>query len=94
MSDIIMVAVILILILFAGFFTSSETAYISLTKVKLRRMQEEGKRGAKTVAKLKSNMPRLLTTVLIGTNFLTVWDTNYKISESLQAFSVKLFIII
>ena len=35
-----------------------------------------------------------LITVSIGTNFLTVWDTNYKISESLQAFSVKLFIII
>ena len=86
MSDIIMVAVILILILFAGFFTSSETAYISLTKVKLRRMQEEGKRGAKTVAKLKSNMPRLLTTVLIGTNFL-----NALISALATAFVVKLW---
>ena len=86
MSDIIMVAVILILILFAGFFTSSETAYISLTKVKLRRMQEEGKRGAKTVAKLKSNMPRLLTTVLIGTNFL-----NALISALATALVVKLW---
>ncbi len=86
MSDIIMVAVILLLILFAGFFTSSETAYISLTKVKLRRMQEEGKRGAKTVAKLKSNMPRLLTTVLIGTNFL-----NALISALATALVVKLW---
>ena len=86
MSDIIMVAVILILILFTGFFTSSETAYISLTKVKLRRMQEEGKRGAKTVAKLKSNMPRLLTTVLIGTNFL-----NALISALATALVVKLW---
>ncbi len=86
MSDIIMVAVILILILFAGFFTSSETAYISLTKVKLRRMQAEGKRGAKTVAKLKSNMPRLLTTVLIGTNFL-----NALISALATALVVKLW---
>ena len=85
MSDIIMVAVILILILFAGFFTSSETAYISLTKVKLRRMQEEGKRGAKTVAKLKSNMPRLLTTVLIGTNFL-----NSLASALATAFAIAL----
>ena len=32
-----------------------------------------------------------LITVLIGTNFLKVWDTNYKISESLQAFTVSNF---
>ena len=49
-------------------------------------MQEEGKRGAKTVAKLKSNMPRLLTTVLIGTNFL-----NALISALATALVVKLW---
>ena len=84
-SDIILFAVILILIFCVGFFTSSETAYISLSKIKLRRLQEEGKRGAGTVAKLKSNMPRLLTTVLIGTNFL-----NALISALATALVVKL----
>ncbi len=84
-SDIILFVVILLLIYCVGFFTSSETAYISLTKIKLRRLQEEGKRGAGTVAKLKSNMPRLLTTVLIGTNFL-----NALISALATALVVKL----
>ena len=85
-SDIIQLAVILILILFVGFFTSSETAYISLSKIKLRRIQEEGKRGSKAVVKLKSNMPRLLTTVLIGTNFL-----NALISALATALVVKIW---
>ena len=33
--------VIFVLILFVGFFTSSETAFISLSRLKLRRMVEE-----------------------------------------------------
>ena len=85
LSDIICLVSIVILILFVGFFTSSETAYISLSKIKLRRMQEEGKKKAKVVAKLKDNMPRLLTTVLIGTNFL-----NALISALATALVVKL----
>ncbi len=85
-SDLIQLAVIFILIWFVGFFTSSETAYISLSRVKLRRMQDEGKKRARTVAKLKTNMPRLLTTVLIGTNFL-----NALISALATALVVKVW---
>ncbi|BDC92908.1 hemolysin family protein [Treponema bryantii] len=63
-------AELLLLILCVGFFTSSETAYLSLPRLKLRSMVEQGRRNAKKVAALKDNMDRLLTTVLIGTNFL------------------------
>ena len=58
------------LIMCVGFFTSSETAYLSLPRLKLRSMVEQGRRNAKKVAALKADMDRLLTTVLIGTNFL------------------------
>ena len=83
--DIITFTVLFLLILCVGFFTSSETAYISLSKIKLRRMQEEGKKKARIVTKLHGNMPRLLTTVLIGTNFL-----NALISALATALVVKL----
>lgn len=63
-------AELVVLILCVGFFTSSETAYLSLPRLKLRSMVEQGRRNAKKVAALKANMDRLLTTVLIGTNFL------------------------
>lgn len=59
-----------LLIVCVGFFTSSETAFISLPRVKLRTMVREKKKNAKLVLKLKQNMGMLLTTVLIGTNFL------------------------
>ena len=69
-KNIISLVEIVILIACVGFFTSSETAYLSLPKVKLRSMLEERKKHAKLIAKLKENMSLLLTTVLIGTNFL------------------------
>lgn len=73
------------LILCVGFFTSSETAYLSLPRIKLRSMVEQGRRNAKKVAALKANMDRLLTTVLIGTNFL-----NSLASAIATAFAVDL----
>lgn len=70
MHNILTLITLLLLVAAVGFFTSSETAYLSLPKLKLRSMVEEGRRNANTVAKLKSDMDSLLTTVLIGTNFL------------------------
>lgn len=62
---------IIILIILVGFFSASETAYLSLSKLKIRAMLEEKKANAKVVAKLKSNMDRLLSTLLVGINLLT-----------------------
>ena len=73
------------LILCVGFFTSSETAYLSLPRLKLRSMVEQGRRNAKKVAAFKANMDRLLTTVLIGTNFL-----NSLASAIATAFAIDL----
>lgn len=62
---------IIFLIILVGFFSASETAYLSLSKLKIRAMLEEKKANAKLVSKLKSNMDRLLSTLLVGINLLT-----------------------
>lgn len=85
MNNLLTVLELIILIICVGFFTSSETAYLSLPKLKLRSMVEEGRKHANVVQKLKSNMDRLLTTVLIGTNFL-----NSLASALATAFAIKL----
>lgn len=70
MNNILTLILLLILVACVGFFSSSETAFLALSKLKVRRMQEEGRKHANTVAKLKANMEDLLTVVLVGTNFL------------------------
>ncbi len=59
-----------LLISCVAFFSSSETAFLSLQKIKIRRMIQERKPHARLVAKLKDDMDNVLTTVLIGTNFV------------------------
>lgn len=83
--NIVVLAVLIILIMCVGFFTSSETAYLSLPRVKIRNMIEHKRKNAKLVARLKNNMDRLLTVVLIGTNFL-----NSLASAIATAFAIAL----
>lgn len=67
-----------VLLLFASlravaFFSGSETAFLSLSKIKMRRLVREKRRGAKNAAALHSRMDELLTLVLIGTNFMNTF---------------------
>lgn len=85
MNNIYTFIELFVLLICVGFFTSAETAYLSLPKLKLRSMVEEGRKYANVVQKLKSNIDRLLTTVLIGTNFL-----NSLVSAIATAFAIKI----
>lgn len=57
-------------LLASAFFSSSETAYISLQRVKIRQMVESGVSGAEEVARLVRQPEHLLSAVLIGNNFV------------------------
>ncbi len=70
MSTLIMSLALLILIGCSAFFSSSETAFLSIPKVRLRQMQKEKKPKAALIAKLKSRIDVLLTVILIGNNFV------------------------
>ena len=86
----VMFAIIFIcLILGIGFFTSSETAYLSLPKLKLRTMVQVKRKHAGVVKKLKDNMDTLLTTVLVGTNFLNSFTASLATAIFLRFFPEK-----
>lgn len=75
MTYIIFVLMLGLLIAVVGFFSSSETAYISLTKVKVREMIRTKTKYAHIVSKLHGNIESLLTLVLVGTNFVNSLTT-------------------
>ncbi len=55
-------------IMIGGFFSGSETALISLNRIKLRHLAESGNRSALTIQKLLEDPDQLMITLLIGTN--------------------------
>ncbi|GAG14180.1 unnamed protein product, partial [marine sediment metagenome] len=66
------ILILIILLLLSGFFSGSEVALISLTKVKARYMLDKKKFGAVFVKKLKDDPQRMLATILIGNNLANV----------------------
>lgn len=59
-------------VLVTGFFSGSETAFMSLNRMKLRHLAESGDRNAKIIHSLLDDPDHLFITILIGTNLAIV----------------------
>ena len=62
--------IILVLFLFAAYFAVAETAFASVSKVKIKAAVERGDRKAEKAMGILENFDRTVTTVLIGTNIV------------------------
>lgn len=60
------------LLVLSGFFSGSETALLSLDKLRVRLLQQQGRRGADKLAKLLDNPDRLLSGILVGNNLINI----------------------
>ena len=82
---IVSISLLIIFLLAVGaFFSMTETAFTSLSRIKVRQLQKEKARHADLIAKLRSNLDELIATVLIGTNFVNTFN-----SAVTTAFAVK-----
>jgi len=59
-----------ICLLLSAFFSSSETAFISLERFRVQHMVETKVKGAKRVAKMLERPDRFLSTILLGNNLV------------------------
>ena len=61
-----------ICLLLSAFFSSSETAFVSLQRIRLEHMVNTKVKGAGRVAKMLQRPEKLLSTILLGNNFVNV----------------------
>ena len=66
------VILLVILLILSGFFSMSETALMSVSKIRLRHMVDEGVKGAKLLEKLIEEPKRLLGAILRGNNIVNI----------------------
>ena len=71
-TGVIQLIVLLLLILGSAFFSSAETAFSRITRAKLRALEEDGARHAKTLSKVFEDYDRMITTILIGNNIVNL----------------------
>ncbi len=67
----ILVAII-ILVFLSAFFSATETAFTSVSRVRLHTLEANGVKWAKRAGKMIDNYDKLITTVLIGNNIVNI----------------------
>ncbi|MBR9705923.1 HlyC/CorC family transporter [Candidatus Pacearchaeota archaeon] len=66
------IIILVILLFFSAFFSGIETAFMSISRVKVKSLVTKKKRGSKTLEKLKNNPHKLIITILIGNNLANI----------------------
>lgn len=69
---IVYLSLFLLCLLLAAFFSSAETAFIALQRIRLEHLVRNNVKGARLVARLIERPERLLSTILLGSNFVSV----------------------
>lgn len=66
------IIVVIICLALSSFFSGSETALMSLSKIRLRAMVDEGVKNAKLIQRVTDNSAKLLSAILIGNNVVNI----------------------
>lgn len=69
------IGAIVVLLVFSGFFSATETAFTSVNRIKLKNMANDGNRRAKKVLELEEQYDTLLSTILVGNNLVNIANT-------------------
>ncbi|TDX51061.1 hemolysin family protein [Orenia marismortui] len=80
---------LLILLLLSGFFSSSETALMSVDKIEIRHLKQEGNKKAMVVDRLLNKPNQLLTTILVGNNLVNIAASSIATALAIDIFGTK-----
>lgn len=71
-TQVLNIVLFVILLIFSGVFSCTETALLSVNKIRIRTLAQEGNKKAKLVEKLLSNSDRLFSSILVGNNLVNI----------------------
>ena len=67
-----LIIVIIVLVIMSGYFSATETSFMSLNRIRLKNMASNGDKRAGLVLKLSEEYDKLLSTILIGNNIVNI----------------------
>src|SRR5512144_863889 len=73
-------------LIYSAFFSSSEIALISMTRAKVRTLDNENRVGSHALAALKESPEKLLITILIGNNIVNIAAASIATAVAIQMF--------
>ena len=85
-TEITNIILLIILIALSSLFSCSETAFLSVNKIKIRNMAEEGSKKAKTIEKMLNNSDRLFSAILVGNNIVNIGASSLSTATIMSIF--------
>ncbi len=80
------VTLLVICLLLSGFFSSSETALFSISKIKALHIAKDGSKTGQLIMEMKTDSHTLLTTILIGNNVVNIGAAALATSLAMSQF--------
>lgn len=80
------ILIISVLIILSAFFSGSETALISVNRIRIRHLADSGNKKAVKLLKLVENPEQFLTALLIGNNIVNVFASVLATDVALKVF--------
>ena len=71
-DSIIQIICIILLLAMSAFFSSAETSFVTVNKIKIRSLIDKGNKRAVIVDKIINNSGKMLSTILIGNNIVNL----------------------
>ena len=71
-NNITLIVVLAGLVLFSAYFSATETAFSTVSTIRLKYLTERGDKRAKNALKVTENYDKALTTILIGNNIVNI----------------------
>ena len=75
-EDIGGICLLLVLLVLSAFFSSAETAYSTVNRIRIKNLAEEGNSRAVTVTKITEHYSRMISAVLIGNNLVNIFASS------------------
>ena len=80
------IVILILCLIFSALFSASETALMSLSKIRVKQMVENKEKGANRINKLLSDPSKLLSAILIGNNGVIIGASSLMTSLAIDAF--------
>ena len=80
------ILIISVLIVLSAFFSGSETALISVNKIRIRHLADSGNKNAAILVKMLENPEQFLTAILIGNNIVNITASVLAADAALRSF--------
>lgn len=71
-EKVVYIVSLLLLVLMSAFFSGTETAYMRVNRFRMKSLAEKGNRRARAVEEILAEPERLISTILLGNNFVNV----------------------